>query len=127
MGPCRGSESILIYDSRILLGSVAVTSEGKVNLGPKDASLFSRFSPSLRRLKSLCSIPAHLRETRGTADSLRAAHEDETTACPAESARRSQLWTEGYRCVAEEETTESLIPQTPVGVVGMTFGALQFL
>lgn len=73
-----------------------------------------------------------MQETQGTTDPLRAemcvcrgAVEPGTrTARPTE---RSRLWTEGYRCVAEEETTESIIPQTPAGLNGMTLGVLGFL
>lgn len=40
---CQGSESIFTCDSRILLGSVSVTSGEKVNWGPKDAALYGLF------------------------------------------------------------------------------------
>lgn len=122
MDPFKGSESILIYDSCILLGSVAVTSGEKVNFGPKDAPLFL---PSTVYLSLLYSSTC----AGNTTDSLRAemcvcrgaAKPGTRTACPTE---RSRLWTEGYRCVAEEETTECIVTQTAVGLDGMTLGLL---
>lgn len=67
MGPRWGSESILIYDSRILLGSVSVTSGGKVNSGPTQTPLLvSHFFLSHSLLSiSVYYTPAHVSEDAG--------------------------------------------------------------
>lgn len=115
MGPRWGSESILIYDSRILLGSVSVTSGGKVNSGPiQTPLLFSHFFLS----HSLLSISVYYTSAHVSGD---AGHHGLAAGCAcggaagggrgrARGRRRcpaERFRTEGYRCVAEEETTES--------------------
>lgn len=94
---CQGSESIFTCDSRILLGSVSVTSGEKVNWGPKDATLYRLF-PVRGHGPPHILCGAELRVCGGTGTRVRARE-----ACQARARGVQHVWTEGYGFIATEE------------------------